>query len=115
MYAPFLTNGFNLPDPVLEELLIPRGAFARNHTVNTFDYALFSCMQHAVLPRALDISVGTRVSHRSSNLHLPRSENMPAQPALYVLKHFVVFDVQILAAIQPGFLATAAHNYTTPR
>ncbi|KAJ6447820.1 hypothetical protein C8R45DRAFT_1084614 [Mycena sanguinolenta] len=31
-------------------------------------------------------------------------------PALYVLKYFVLFDVQVLAGIQPGFLTTAAHN-----
>ncbi|KAJ7243562.1 hypothetical protein B0H12DRAFT_1130346 [Mycena haematopus] len=35
---------------------------------------------------------------------------MLAQPALYVLKYFVLFDVQILAGLQPGFITTAAHN-----
>ncbi|KAJ7215136.1 flavin-containing superfamily amine oxidase [Mycena rebaudengoi] len=83
-YALFLTNGYDLPDPVPEELLMPWGAFARKHGIETFDYTLFSRAQGA--------------------------GNMLAQPALYVLKYFVLLDVQILAGIQPGFLTTAAHN-----
>ncbi|KAJ7271530.1 hypothetical protein C8J57DRAFT_1179651 [Mycena rebaudengoi] len=83
-YAPFLTNGYDLPDPVPGELLMPWGAFARKHGIEAFDYTLFSLIQG--------------------------SGNMLAQPALYVLKYFVLLDVQILAGIQPGFLTTAAHN-----
>ncbi|KAJ7260648.1 hypothetical protein C8J57DRAFT_1636749 [Mycena rebaudengoi] len=83
-YAPFLTNGYDLPDPVPKELLMPWGAFVRKHGIEAFDYTLFSLIQG--------------------------SGNMLAQPALYVLKYFVLLDVQILAGIQPGFLTTAAHN-----
>ncbi|KAJ7025906.1 hypothetical protein C8F04DRAFT_126065 [Mycena alexandri] len=83
-YAPFLTNGFDLPDPVPEELLLPWGAFARKHSIEAFDYTVFSLAQGA--------------------------GNMLAQPALYVLKYFALYDVQMLAGIKPGFLTTAAHN-----
>ncbi|KAJ7739576.1 hypothetical protein B0H16DRAFT_1758765 [Mycena metata] len=83
-YAPFLTNGYDLPDPVPEELLIPWGAFVRKHGIEAFDYTLFSRAQGA--------------------------GNILAQPTLYVLKYFVLFDVQVLAGIKPGFLTTAAHN-----
>ncbi|KAJ7219024.1 hypothetical protein B0H12DRAFT_325879 [Mycena haematopus] len=84
-YAPFLTNGYtNLPDPIPEELLMPWGDLARKYDIEAFDYTLFSFIQG--------------------------SGNMLAQPALYVLKYFVLFDVQILAGIQPSFLTTAAQD-----
>ncbi|KAJ7194051.1 hypothetical protein GGX14DRAFT_576705 [Mycena pura] len=83
-YAPFLTTGYDLPDPVPEELLMPWGAFARKHGIEAFDYTLFTFNEG--------------------------SGNMLAQPTLYVLKYFTLFDAQILAGIQPGFLTTAAHN-----
>ncbi|KAJ6561813.1 hypothetical protein B0H19DRAFT_1142690 [Mycena capillaripes] len=83
-YAPFLTNGYDLPDPVPEELLMPWGAFARKHGIEAFDYSVFSRAQGC--------------------------GNMLAQPALFVLKYFVLFDVQVVAGIQPAFISTAAHN-----
>ncbi|KAJ7887373.1 hypothetical protein B0H13DRAFT_2043045 [Mycena leptocephala] len=83
-YAPFLTNGYDLPDPVPEELLLPWGTFVRKHGIEAFDYTLFSYIQG--------------------------SGNVLAQPALYVLKYFVLLDVQTLAGLGPGFLTTAAHN-----
>ncbi|KAJ7850083.1 hypothetical protein B0H13DRAFT_2087591 [Mycena leptocephala] len=83
-YAPFLTNGYDLPDPVPEELLLPWGTFVRKHGIEAFDYTLFSLLQGA--------------------------GNMLAQPALYVLKYFVLLDIQTHAGLGPGFLTTAAHN-----
>ncbi|KAJ7219026.1 hypothetical protein B0H12DRAFT_1194124 [Mycena haematopus] len=84
-YAPFLTNRYiDLPDPVPEELLMPWGTFTQKHGIEAFGYTLFSFIQGA--------------------------GNMLAQPALYVLKYFDLFDVQILAGLQPGFMTTAAHN-----
>ncbi|KAJ7194061.1 hypothetical protein GGX14DRAFT_476813 [Mycena pura] len=77
-YAPFLTTGYDLPDPVPEELLMPMAS------IEAFDYTLFTFNEG--------------------------SGNMLAQPTLYVLKYFTLFDAQILAGIQPGFLTTAAHN-----
>ncbi|KAJ7194046.1 hypothetical protein GGX14DRAFT_587091 [Mycena pura] len=41
-YAPFLTTGYDLSDPVPEELLMPWGAFAREHDIEAFDYTLFT-------------------------------------------------------------------------
>jgi hypothetical protein len=83
-YAPFLTNGYELPDPVPEELLLPWGTFAQKHGIEAFDFSLFTFNQG--------------------------SGNLLAQPTLYVLKYFALFDVQTLAGLGPGFLTTAAHN-----
>jgi hypothetical protein len=59
-YAPFLTNGYDLPDPVPEELL-PWGTFAQKHGIEAFDFSLFT------------FNLG--------------SGNLLAQPALYVFKY----------------------------
>ncbi|KAF2396663.1 putative FAD dependent oxidoreductase [Trichodelitschia bisporula] len=79
---PFLSNGFNLPNPVPSDLLLPWGSFVQKYSLNAFAYTAFVYMQ----------GVG----------------NMLALPTLYVMKYF---SPAVLSAIATnGFLTTADSN-----
>ncbi|PGH01007.1 hypothetical protein AJ80_09083 [Polytolypa hystricis UAMH7299] len=78
---PFLDTGFNLPDPVPEELLIPFRDFAAKYNLGPIMGTIWSISQ----------GIGDLLS----------------QPTLYVMK---VFGKDILRSIQVGFLTTKNHD-----
>ncbi|OTA39908.1 hypothetical protein BTJ68_00017 [Hortaea werneckii EXF-2000] len=79
---PYLTNGFNLPDPVPEDLLLPWGDFIRKYDLGAIAFAVYSYNQ----------GMG----------------NVLAQPTLYVLKYFTASTA--IGASTGGFVTTAHHN-----
>ena len=79
---PYLTNGFNLPDPVPEDLLLPFGEFVKKYDLDAVAFTIYSYNQ----------GIG----------------NILAQPTIYVLKYFPASTV--LAAFTGGFISTARHN-----
>ena len=78
---PFLEAGFELPDPIPPDLLLPFGDFVRKY--------------------ALDAAVGTIFNFGQGLGDLLR------QPTLYVMKNF---GLDILRNLQVGFLTTARHD-----
>ncbi|KAI7184054.1 hypothetical protein D0869_13984 [Hortaea werneckii] len=79
---PYLTNGFNIPDPVPEDLLLPWGDFIRKYDLGAIAFAVYSYNQ----------GMG----------------NVLAQPTLYVLKYFTASTA--IGAFTGGFVTTARHN-----
>jgi hypothetical protein len=78
---PYLENGFDLPDPVPAELLLPFGDFVKKY--------------------ALDAAVNTVFNFGQGLGDLLR------QPTLYVMKNF---GLDILRNLQVGFLTTERHD-----
>ncbi|KAI6873746.1 hypothetical protein KC338_g1512 [Hortaea werneckii] len=79
---PYLTNGFNLPNPVPEDLLLAWGDFIRKYDLGAIAIAVYSYNQ----------GMG----------------NILAQPTLYVLKYFTTSTA--IGAFTGGFVTTASHN-----
>ena len=78
---PFLNIGFNLPDPVPSDLLLPFGDFVNKYNIGP--------AVHSILQVAQGIG------------------NLLEVPTIYVMKSFGLGVVQ---GIQNGFLATASHD-----
>ena len=78
---PYLEQGFDLPNPVPPDLLLPFGDFVKKYTVDSAVHTIFSFGQ----------GLG----------------NLLAQPTLYVFKNF---GLDILRNLSIGFLTTARHN-----
>ncbi|KJZ70934.1 hypothetical protein HIM_09685 [Hirsutella minnesotensis 3608] len=78
---PFLDEGFELPDPVPEDLFQPFGDFVQKHGIEDAVEIIYSFAQ----------GLG----------------DVLRQPTLYVLKSF---GSQVLASIKTGFLSTARKN-----
>ncbi len=78
---PYLEAGFDLPDPIPADLLLPFGDFVKKYAVDSAVHTIFNFGQ----------GLG----------------NLLAQPTLYVFKNF---GLDILRNLQVGFLTTARHN-----
>lgn len=80
-YAAYVEDGFNLPDPVPADLLLPFGEFAKKYDLGAAVFVLFSYGQ----------GLG----------------NFLEQPTLYVFK---IFGLGALQSLQIGFLGTARQD-----
>jgi hypothetical protein len=78
---PFLVNGFDLPSPVPEDLLITYGDFLQKYNLEALADTAFTFIQ----------GVG----------------NILAQPTLYIMKYFAEITVQNILGTGGGFLTTA--------
>jgi len=79
---PFLINGFNLPSPVPEDLLLTYGDFIEKFELEALAYLAFTLIE----------GVG----------------NILAQPTLYIMKYFSALTLQSI--LENSFLTTAHHN-----
>lgn len=78
---PYLSVGFDLPDPVPEDLVLPFGEFVEKHDLGAAMDVIFSYAQ----------GVG----------------DILELPTIYVMKYV---SLEVLQAMQSGFLQTAEHN-----
>jgi hypothetical protein len=78
---PYLDNGFDLPDPIPSDLLLPFGDFVKKYSLQKMVGVIFGYGQ----------GIGDLLS----------------QPTLYVLK---LVGLSILEALSTGFLTTALHD-----
>lgn len=81
---PYLVNGFDLPDPVPEDLLISYGDFLDKYDLGALAYIAFEYIQ----------GVG----------------NILAQPTLYVMKYFAQVTVNAILGNGVQFLTTENHD-----
>lgn len=79
---PYLTTGFDLPDPVPEDLLLPFGDFVRKYDLGAIAFTI--------------------------SLYNQGMGNILAQPTLYVLKYFPASTA--ISAFTDSFVTTARHN-----
>lgn len=82
---PYLNNGFDLPQPVPEELLMPWGDFLEEHSLSALSF--------------------------TSYLYNQGIGNILAQPTLYVMKYFSSYLVRVLLGESGvGFVASATNG-----
>lgn len=76
---PYLTNGYNLPDPIPADLLLPFGEFIQKHNITDIAITTFLVAQGAA--------------------------NLMAQPTLYIMKYFP--PTSINGVLHGNFISTA--------
>jgi len=79
---PWLNNGFDLPDPIPAELLLPFGEFIQKHNITAISTVTFLVAQGAA--------------------------NILARPALYIMKYFPTTTID--GFIHDNFVSTANQN-----
>lgn len=83
-YPYLFPNGYQLPDPVPEDLLLPYGDFLEKYNLQGLAFIAFSYIQ----------GVG----------------NILKQPTLYIMKYFAPSTVTAILDDNPAFLTTANHD-----
>lgn len=81
---PFIDNGFDLPDPVPEDLLLPWGEFLEKHSLQALANVAF--------------------------MYLQGMGNILAQPTLYVMKYLTQRTVNTILGAGPSFLSSGSNG-----
>jgi hypothetical protein len=83
-YPYLFPNGYQIPDPIPEDLLLPYGDFLEKYNLQGLAYTAFSYIQ----------GVG----------------NILKQPTLYIMKYFTPITANAILGGNPGFLTTTHHD-----